>query len=473
MSTFTRAAICWASACSHGVGRAKQHGRIREAALVAVADDAAALSCLIGGRPSYRFAGPRGLETGNRDLHIEPRHGLGLAPFECATRRRLARFGEPCTVGKTMEQVDPDDGASHPARGPRIPRAAVQFPHALCGHLRQERGLRRIHRCSRQLFLLPGERDFGPVRQCFLFEAGGIGDVDGDCRWREVEREHRVQGLAHQLIQPGARDAFVRRCLHLPFEGACQLDVQLQDIRVGHATGVAAVARQFAVCPGGLDRGRFRTNSRGGDEDAAKRVSHRRRQVMVDESPAGGRHVPPDRRGADIRRRGAIEQRLLDGDCRAEVVRGIGVIDRIKGEVGRGELPLRKQRTEHEHRVVAALPGFRDVHPREVAAASLRDAVGRFPLGCCCRPGVGVVGPGARDGLRKRKRRLRRGRQRHTQRGNDDGNEDVSLALEGLEDVAGAHGPILRDLSPADHARAVEVLDRQSGEAGMLCRGAT
>ena len=63
---------------------------------------------------------------------------------------------------------------------------------------------------------------------------------------------------------------------------------------------------------------------------------------MVDESLAGGRHVPPDRRGSDIRRGGAIEQRLLNGECRAEVVRGIGVIERIKGEVGRGELPLRR-----------------------------------------------------------------------------------------------------------------------------------
>ena len=176
----------------------------------------------------------------------------------------------------------------------------------------------------------------------FLFEACGIGDVDGDRRWREIEREHRAQGLAHQLIQPGARDAFVRRRLHLLFERACQVDVQLQDIRVGHPTGVAAVAGQLAVCPGGLDRGRCRTNRRGSDEHAAKRVGHRRRQVLVDESLAGGRHVPPDRRGSDIRRGGAIEQRLLNGERRAEVVRGSGVIERIKGEVGRGELPLRK-----------------------------------------------------------------------------------------------------------------------------------
>jgi hypothetical protein len=49
----------------------------------------------------------------------------------------------------------------------------------------------------------------------------------------------------------------------------------------------------------------------------------------------------------------------------------------------------------------------------------------------------------------------------------------VSLALEGLDDVSCAHGAIVRDRSLAGHARAVEVLDRQSGEARMLCGSAT
>ena len=88
------------------------------------------------------------------------------------------------------------------------------------GHLWQERRARRVHHGSRQLFLLPGERDFGPVPQGFVFEAYGVGDVEGDRRRRGIEREHRAQGLAHQLIQPGARDAFVRRRLHLLFERA-------------------------------------------------------------------------------------------------------------------------------------------------------------------------------------------------------------------------------------------------------------
>ena len=40
----------------NGVGRAQQHGGIREAALIAVPDNAAARSCLIGGRPTNCFA---------------------------------------------------------------------------------------------------------------------------------------------------------------------------------------------------------------------------------------------------------------------------------------------------------------------------------------------------------------------------------------------------------------------------------
>jgi hypothetical protein len=146
--------------------------------------------------------------------------------------------------------------------------------------------------------------------------------------------------------------------------------------------------------------------------------------------------------------------------------------------------------------VVAALPGLRDVHLWEVAAANLCDAVGRFPLGCCRRSGVGVAGLGAGNRLRKRKRRLRRGRQGHKQGGKEDWNDEVSLALEGLDDVSCANGrglpggtacakeslcqgilqitgAILRNLSLAGHARAVESLDHQSGEARTLCGGTT
>ena len=81
---------------------------------VAVAGVTAAL--LIGGRSSNRFTRPRGLEPGDRDLHIEPRHGLGLFPFVRSTRRLRARFGEPCLVGKTVKQVHPGDHAGPPAR---------------------------------------------------------------------------------------------------------------------------------------------------------------------------------------------------------------------------------------------------------------------------------------------------------------------------------------------------------------------
>ena len=59
---------------------------------------------------------------------------------------------------------------------------------------------------------------------------------------------------------------------------------------------------------------------------------------------------------------------------------------------------------------VAALPRLRNVHLREVTAARLRNTFGRFPLGCCRRSHVGVVGPRAPNRFCKRKRRLRRRR---------------------------------------------------------------
>ena len=91
---------------------------------------------------------------------------------------------------------------------------------------------------------------------------------------------------------------------------------------------------------------------RGSDEHEAKRIGHRPRQTLIDELATRARHVPPDRRGSDIRRGGAIEQRLLNGERRAEVVRGGRVIERIQSKVGGGELPLRKKRTEDKDRVL-------------------------------------------------------------------------------------------------------------------------
>ena len=83
------------------------------------------------------------------------------------------------------------------------------------------------------------------------------------------------------------------------------------------------------------------------------------------------------------------------------------MIERVEREVGHGEFPLRKQGTEHERRVVAALPGLHDVHPREVTATNLGHALGRLPLGGGRQSASGLRALGARNGLGQRKRRLR------------------------------------------------------------------
>ena len=178
--------------------------------------------------------------------------------------------------------------------------------------------------------------------------------------------EHREQGLAHQLVQPGARDAFIRRRRHLRPERARQGDVQLQDRprrstrpatrRSPASSRSARLASAAAAEPS--------STVAAAASDAAKRVSHLRpSRSWSDQGPARRRHRPPaSTRGADLRRRGAVEQRLLHRDVpcgKRSVV--IGVIDGVEGEVGGGELPLGQKRSEHEHGVVAdeALPARR------------------------------------------------------------------------------------------------------------------
>jgi hypothetical protein len=152
-----------------------------------------------------------------------------------------------------------------------------------------------------------------------------------------------VNGSPINLIQPRTGDAFIRRGLNVAFERTCEGDLQLQDIRVCRPASISPVAGQFAVCANGLHRGFCRTHGRSGDEHTAKSLGHCRCHVVVDDVLASRRHVAADRRGPDLRSGGRIEQRLLDGEGRAEVVRGSGVIECIEREVGRGELPLRQE----------------------------------------------------------------------------------------------------------------------------------
>jgi hypothetical protein len=83
------------------------------------------------------------------------------------------------------------------------------------------------------------------------------------------------------------------------------------------------------------------------------------------------------------------------------------VRERLKREVGCREPPLREKGTEHERRVVAALPRLLNLHVGEVVGANLSDAFGSFSLGYSCHFRVVVVSLRARNRLRERQRRLR------------------------------------------------------------------
>lgn len=144
------------------------------------------------------------------------------------------------------------------------------------------------------------------------------------------------------------------------------------------------------------------------------------------------------------------------------------MIQGIKREIGRGELPLRQQRTEDEHRMIAALPRLGDVDPGKVAAASHCDAFGRFALGGDGRCSVRVLRPRAPNRLRQRERRLRERRQRRGRGDEQDREDDAGRTLDCQKNLQ-VTGAILRERSPVAYARKVEFLDRTSGTVRMLC----
>ena len=109
----------------------------------------------------------------------------------------------------------------------------------------------------------------------------------------------------------------------------------------------------------------------------------------------------PMRRGAVGRQRAdAVEDQLLDRDAGAEVRDRIGMVQRVDGEVGLGEAALGQDRSEHEHGLVPALPGFGEIETRQPAGPCLPGALrglapGGFRPACgrvlFQRPGDGVV----------------------------------------------------------------------------------
>ena len=128
------------------------------------------------------------------------------------------------------------------------------------------------------------------------------------------------------------------------------------------------------------------------DQHTSVGVGDAGRQIVVDHQAVG--RSPS--RGRCPRRRRSPSSAPSNSDCSTvtaerKVVERVRMIERAEREVGGRELPLRQQRAEDEHRLIAALPRLGDVHLRPVAGPSLRDALRRLALRGGAAAGVGVA----------------------------------------------------------------------------------
>lgn len=178
-----------------------------------------------------------------------------------------------------------------------------------------------------------------------------------------------------------------------------EADIELLNVGIGDAAGIAAIARELAIGLRSYDGRRCRLLPRHRHKDAAVRFSHFDREIPVNQCPVRRRDLAAGSRGSNARGRRGVEYRLFHRERGPEVVHGIGMVEGTDCEVVRGKLPLAEQGTEHEDRLIAPLPRFREVHPWEVASAGLGNALGRLGLGGCRRTCIEILRAGTGDGF--------------------------------------------------------------------------
>ena len=194
-----------------------------------------------------------------------------------------------------------------------------------------------------QLFLQHREMHLGPVLERLGFERREIGRVDCSRHGCAIEGEGLAKRFAHQLIELRASDPFVRRRPNLLFASARDVDVELQDISVGHQSRVTPVAGQLAIRARGLGGGRGRLAGSCCDKHTSIGLGHAGGQIVGDHRATGCRHLMANAGGGHIRSSCAVEQRLLDHDRRAKVVEGVRMVECAEREVGGRELALGQQ----------------------------------------------------------------------------------------------------------------------------------
>ena len=171
---------------------------------------------------------------GERHAHVEAPARLGLLAFERPRLLCLARFGEPGAVGESPEQVHARDGAHHPARRARAPRAAVGLPSGLRRHPRQERGARGIAR---------GRRPAAPAGR--QLQVGPLGDGRGLERRAAAAAAAAVRRASSaKVVSSGSPSSWFKAAratasasarLDLLLAGARQVDLDLQHVGIGGA----------------------------------------------------------------------------------------------------------------------------------------------------------------------------------------------------------------------------------------------
>ena len=384
------------------VVRPQELARRREPGPVPIADDALALAGLLDGLAADGLARARGVEPRQRRSDLDANPGLEPVPFGPRALGGEGRFAQPRLVRAAREQVPAHLRSDEPRRRAIAERAAVQLQPRLQRDLRQQGGFDDRALGQRQLALQGGPPQLRPRADRRGLERARIRRLRG-------RRRHVRQGVGalevdpHQLVQLDARDRLVALGADLPLAHLGELHVDCQHVRVRLEPSVTPPRRAAQVLVGRGHGGVGRVPRRLRLEHLAVGARRGQRQIRREPLAIKSRDRLADPGGLDRRRRpGAIEDRLLDGEHRAEVVGRVRVVERVDAEVLQTEPALREERAEDEDRLIASLPRLDDVDPWEVAGPGLLEPLGRLLAAGLRCPHGRVVHERHGDRLRER-----------------------------------------------------------------------
>jgi hypothetical protein len=181
-------------------------------------------------------------------------------------------------------------------------------------------------------------------------------------RHRPYRNNRGGQRQSHGFGELHAGDGEVARGRDLPLLHVRQVHVDGEDICFRDQAKFTTCARPPKIA---LRRGHGGIGgpSRGVQlQHAHERLRCPEGQVLIRSIPGGHSHLAaqPGCLHAESRQ-SRVEERLLEYDRGARIRHRFRMVERRNGKVGGREFPLREQRAEDKHRLVAALHGFRHV----------------------------------------------------------------------------------------------------------------